>query len=102
VVSNTSVYLVSTNKVHSKFEVQHLKYYIKALQSNEFILHVESKKEKIDCRLSATNRDSLEEILRRDFFALCPDKTLRFYGIPGSTLAQFKTNNAFHLDNEPE
>jgi len=50
-------------------------------------LHIENSKEKIDTRLLADNRDAVEEILKRDFAKIYPDKTLRFYGIPGTSLS---------------
>jgi len=77
VLSTTKVSLFSSRKCHTELRIADLRYIIQSMQSKEFVLQFDC-----DLRLTLIDREDMLMYLKMRFANLCPNKGLKFFGIP--------------------
>ena len=82
--------------------IKDLVYYVKSTKSNEFLLVFKVQGETVDLRVSSEDRDELLDFTKLRFANLAPTKGLKVFGVPESSLKNFKNSGKQQYDNEPE
>ena len=92
VLSDLAIYLCSKTRVHTQMWIKDLVYYVKSTKSNEFLLVFKVQGETVDLRVSSEDRDELLDFTKLRFANLAPTKGLKVFGVPESSLKNFKNS----------
>jgi len=93
--------LLSTKEIRKKVSISEVQYFIKSLQSPEILLQFIG----FDFRLIFDTSEDFCNLLKMRFVVMCPQKTLFVFGVPNSSLKDFRSpakKNVYAFDATPE
>lgn len=81
--------MLNAKEVTKKIPIADVKYYIKSTLSNEILLFFDDD---TDIRLIFDDREDMLDLMKLRFAKLAPKKSLMVYGVPQSSLKNFKAS----------